>query len=70
MSEVDDERVEELEILAAHQARTLEELNEVIVRQGSEIERLGRILEALVKRFQAVEERVQQDTPVDKPPHW
>ena len=50
--------------------QVIEDLNETIIRQGKEIERLQRIVEALVQRFQSVEEQVLPDIPVTKPPHW
>ena len=70
MANGDDDRFDELEIMAAHQARLLEDLNETVVRQAKEIERLERLVEALIKRFQSVEEHLQADIPVTKPPHW
>ena len=70
MANGDSGRVDELEIMVAHQARLLEELNEVVTRQGKDIERLERIVEVLSKRFQAVEEQAFSDVPVTKPPHW
>lgn len=70
MTKGETERLEELEILATHQARALDDLNDTVVRQAAEIDRLGRIVEALVKRFQEVEDIVRPDTPVTKPPHW
>ena len=70
MAKSDTDRLDELEILASHQAQVIEDLNETIIRQGKEIERLQRIVEALVQRFQSVEEQVLPDIPVTKPPHW
>ncbi|GAB4362943.1 MAG: SlyX family protein [Oricola sp.] len=70
MAKSDSDRLDELEIIVSHQARTIEDLNETVIRQGREIERLERLVEALVKRFQAVEEQVLPDIPVSKPPHW
>jgi SlyX protein len=70
MAKSDSNRLDELEILAAHQASVVEDLNETIIRQGREIERLERLVEALVERFRAVEDHVLPDTPVTKPPHW
>lgn len=64
------DRLDELEILAAHQARLLEELNEVVIRQGKDINRLERIAEALAERFQRVEDNVRAGAPLSKPPHW
>lgn len=70
MAKSEADRLDELEILAAHQARVIEDLNDGLVRQGKEIDRLGRLVEALVERFRAVEAQVQSDTPSTKPPHW
>ena len=70
MPKSDNERLDELEILATHQARVVEELNETVIRQGKEIERLERLVEALVQRFRAVEDQLQPDIPVTRPPHW
>lgn len=70
MAKSDPARLDELEIIVAHQARTIEDLNETVIRQGREIERLERLTEAMVKRFQAVEEQVLPEIPVTKPPHW
>lgn len=70
MAKSDSNRLDELEIIVAHQARTVEDLNETVVRQDREIQRLERLVEALIKRFQAVEEQVLPEIPVTKPPHW
>jgi len=70
MARSDADRLDELEILAAHQARIIEDLNETVIRQGKEIDRLERLVEALVERFRTVEEHVQPDIPVSRPPHW
>ncbi|WP_421855594.1 SlyX family protein [Oricola sp.] len=70
MAKSTDERLDELEIVIAHQARLLEELNEVVVRQEKHINRLESIVEALSERFRAMEEQTFSDVPVTKPPHW
>lgn len=70
MAKSDADRLDELEILATHQARTIEELNETILRQGKSIDRLERLVEALVVRFRAVEEHVQPEISATRPPHW
>ena len=70
MAKSDLDRLDEIEIMAAHQARVVEDLNETVIRQGKEIERLERLVEALLQRFQAVEQQVSADIPVTKPPHW
>jgi len=70
MAKSDSDRLDELEIIVAHQARIIEDLNETVIRQGRENERLGRLAEALVKRLQVMEEQISPDIPVTKPPHW
>mgnify|MGYP000073590526 FL=1 len=70
MAKSDADRLDELEILAAHQVRVIEDLNETIIRQSKDIDRLERLVEALVERFRTIEDRVQSDIPVTKPPHW
>lgn len=65
-----DDRVELLEGVVSHQQRTIDELNDVVIAQGKEIAELRKKLETLISRFLAVEEAVQPDIPVDKPPHW
>jgi SlyX protein len=70
MAKSDTDRLDEVEILAAHQARIIEDLNDTVIRQGREIDRLERLVEALVERFRTVEEQVQSGVPVAKPPHW
>ena len=70
MARNSDSRLDELEIVVAHQARLLEELNEVVTRQEKQIGRLESIAEALTERFRAVEEQTMSGIPVTKPPHW
>lgn len=70
MAKNDMDRLDELEILAAHQVRVIEDLNDTVIRQGKEIDRLGRLVEALVERFRAVEAQVQPENPSTRPPHW
>lgn len=70
MSDVDlpDARLDKLEMLVAHQERTIEDLQKVIADQWTEIERLGRKLATLGSRVEAVEERADSPTPVEPPP--
>jgi SlyX protein len=65
-----EKRIEILEGVISHQQRTIDDLNDVVVAQGSELGELRRKLHALVARFIAVEEHVQPPVPADKPPHW
>ena len=65
-----DDRLTALEIRAAEQDRTIEELSAEIAGQWKTIERLQKKLDALAERFLALEEQTAPDIPVTKPPHW
>lgn len=64
-------RVAELETRAAFQERALQELNDAVVRQGRELERLQREVEALRDRLRALAPSPvappDEETP---PPHY
>lgn len=64
------DRITTLEIRAAEQDRTIEELSGEIAEQWKTIERLQKKLDALAERFLALEEQASSDVPVTKPPHW
>lgn len=59
-----------LEIRAAEQERTIEELSGQIAEQWKVIERMQRKLDTLTTRFLALEEQAAPDVPITKPPHW
>jgi SlyX protein len=65
-----DERITQLEILAAEQERTIQELSAQVAGQWKEIEHMQKKLDALTQRFLALEEQATPETPVTKPPHW
>ena len=65
-----DDRLAKLEMLAAEQERTIEELSGQLVEQWKLIERMQKKLDMLTERFLALEERTAPDIPVTKPPHW
>ena len=65
-----DERLTALEIRAAEQERTIEELSGQIAEQWKVMDRMQRKLDALAGRFLALEEQAAPDIPVTKPPHW
>ncbi len=69
-----DERAEDrmtaLEIRAAEQEKTIEELSAQLAEQWKTIEGLRRKLDLLTERFLTLEEQVAPDVPVTKPPHW
>ena len=64
------DRLTTLEIRAAEQEKTIEELSGQIAEQWTVIERMQRKLDALSERFLALEEQSGSDVPVTKPPHW
>lgn len=70
MGKSDDTRLVDLEILAAHQAQMIDDLNEVIIEQSKAIAELRRRMDSLGNRFSSLEEQVDAEVPVDKPPHW
>ncbi|WP_198023138.1 SlyX family protein [Mesorhizobium sp. LSHC414A00] len=64
------DRLTTLEIRAAEQEKTIEELSGQIAEQWTAIERMQRKLDALTGRFMALEEQSAPDVPINKPPHW
>lgn len=64
------DRLMTLEIRAAEQEKTIEELSGQIAEQWKVVERLERKLDALTERFLTLEEQAAPDVPVTKPPHW
>ncbi|MBW2215906.1 MAG: SlyX family protein [Deltaproteobacteria bacterium] len=67
-----EERLVEIETKIAFQEQTIEDLNDVLYKQQQEIERLGSICDALVKRVKELSEFTPGiDAPVnEKPPHY
>lgn len=63
-----NDRIDRLETHVAHQEQTIEDLNAAVAAQWSEIDKLTRMLNALMLRVQAVEERPQGPTPAEPPP--
>jgi len=64
------ERITSLEMRAAEQERTIEELSAQIAEQWKVIDRLGKQVGLLAERFLALEEQARPDIPITKPPHW
>jgi SlyX protein len=62
----------ELEERIAHLERMVEELSDVVVTQGRELDRMGRVVEAL--RQKAVQDSQAQDGGIvmadERPPHY
>ncbi len=70
MTKTAEERITQLEILAAEQEKTIGELSDQIAEQWKEIEALRKKLDALTERFLVLEEQTAPEIPVTKPPHW
>jgi SlyX protein len=70
MSGPADERLTQLEILAAEQEKVIGELSGEIAEQWKAIERMQKKLDTLTERFLALEEQAAPDVPVTKPPHY
>ncbi len=64
------DRLTTLEIRAAEQEKTIEELSGQLAEQWKTIEGLRKKLDQLTERFLTLEEQVAPDVPVTKPPHW
>lgn len=67
--EVED-RILALEELTAHQARTIEELSQVLARNGERQAMLEKTLEAVAIRLGALEGERSGEDLSPKPPHW
>lgn len=64
------DRLTTLEIRAAEQEKTIEDLSGQIAEQWKVIDRMQKKLDTLTERFLTLEEQTQPDMPVTKPPHW
>ena len=67
-----EERLVEIETKITFQEQTIKDLNDVLCEQQQEIERLGSICDALVKRFKRLSEFTPGiDAPAnEKPTHY
>ncbi len=65
-----DKRLMELEIKMTFQENLVEELNEVIIRQQAQIDRLDQELKTLVAQFRSVQQLPPETTPDPPPPHY
>lgn len=63
-------RIEKLEELAAHQARTIEDLSHSLARQWDEADKMRKKLDALTRRFLDLEEAVGPHPENTPPPHY
>ncbi len=63
-------RLTSLEMRAAEQERTIEEMSGQIAEQWRMIEQMRKKLDALTARFLALEEQAAPAIEQTKPPHW
>lgn len=64
------DRLVALEIRAAEQENTIEELSGQLAEQWKAIDRLTRKLDTLTKRFLSLEEQAVPGHEITRPPHW
>lgn len=67
----DNARLDALEIRIAHQDQVIEDLNQTVIAQWVEIDRLSRQLARLIEHVATAAETAGRD-PADEPPppHW
>jgi len=68
----DENRITELEIQLAHNARTVEDLSEIVADQANRLERAEKRIQMLMQRAAEAEAQAMSGIAVgDKPPpHW
>ncbi len=64
------DRLTTLEIRAAEQEKTIEELSGQLAEQWKTIDKLQKKLDALAERFLSLEEQAAPPIEAQKPPHW
>jgi SlyX protein len=65
-----EQRLVQLEILAAEQEKIISDLSGEVAEQWKVIDRLQKRLDALTKRFLELEEQSAPDVPITRPPHY
>lgn len=61
-------RIDTLEMMVAHQAEAIEDLNKTITSQWSLVDKLKRSMDVLADRVQEAESRAGLANPVEQPP--
>lgn len=64
------DRIETLEERIAHLTRAVEDLSDIVTRQGADVDRLTRLTQLLAER--EADREAADDAPAanQKPPHW
>jgi SlyX protein len=63
-------RLVQLEELAAHQAKVIDELSDQLAEQWKVVEQTRAKLDRLTERFLTLEESTREAAPVTRPPHY
>ena len=63
-------RITELEMIAADQSRTIDDLSAMVAEQWKVIDAMRKKLDEMSERFHAVEETALGRPENVKPPHW
>lgn len=67
---MNDKRLQALEELAAHQAKTIDDLSAELAVHGALLRRVQKKIDAMAERFLALEDTVAPDADDRLPPHW
>jgi SlyX protein len=66
----DSQRITDLEERLTYQQHLIDQLNDVVLSQARQIERLSRELSGYVTAVERLAQNVQVDLPHEKPPHY
>lgn len=66
----DNERIMQLEELAAHQAKVIDELSDQLAEQWKVVEQTRAKLDRLTERFLVLEEASLDAPAITRPPHY
>ena len=69
MSE-NEERIMELEIKSAHHEDTIEQLNQIVIKQQLSIDELTRHIDRLKNQMSNLQESTSKEGPEPPPPHY
>ncbi len=67
---MNDQRLQSLEELVAHQTKTIDEMSAEMANQGEQLRRMQKKLDAMADRFMALEDTVTPAAESARPPHW
>ncbi len=68
---MDNQKLEDIEVAVAHQEQQSQDLNEVVIDLGKQIELLNLRLDKALGKIELLEGGEHSEaTPIDRPPHW